>query len=114
VISANVGLRPIVRAINRRTVEMSEEEQRSVVSIECRAARASETRAELVQDVGGVPDLHFSELDSAYIEDAGLVEVTATVASPKRRELALEAIVGRFAEMEGVIHVSWRLNPQTS
>jgi hypothetical protein len=40
--------------------------------------------------------------------------VTATVTSHKRRELALEAIVGRFADMEGVIRASWRLNPQGS
>ena len=46
--------------------------------------------------------------------ETGRVEVTATVTSHKRRELALEAIVGRFADMEGVIRASWRLNPQGS
>jgi hypothetical protein len=40
--------------------------------------------------------------------------VRAIVTSHKRRELALEAIVGRFADMEGVIRASWRLNPQSS
>ena len=59
-----------------------------------------------------MPDLHFSELDSAFIEDAHRVEVTATLTSNKRRELALEAIVGRFTDMDGVIRASWRLNPQ--
>ena len=61
-----------------------------------------------------MPDLHFSELDSAFIEDAHRVEVTATLTSNKRRELALEAIVGRFTDMDGVIRASWRLNPQSS
>ena len=46
--------------------------------------------------------------------ETGQVDVTATVTSHKRRELALEAIVGRFADMEGVIRASWRLNPQGS
>ena len=114
VIGANVGLRPLVRAINRQPIELSEEEQHYVVSIQCRAARAADVRARLVEDVAGVPDLHFSQLDSAFIEEGGRVEVTATVTSHNRRELALEAIVGRFADMEGVIRASWRLNPQGS
>jgi putative Mg2+ transporter-C (MgtC) family protein len=112
VIAANVCLRPLVRAINRQPMEMTEEEQHYLISIECRAARASDIRAELVHDVGAVPELTFSQLDSAFIGETGRVEVTATVTSPKRRELALEAIVGRLADMEGVIRASWRLNPQ--
>jgi putative Mg2+ transporter-C (MgtC) family protein len=114
VIAANTLLRPIVRAINRQPVEMSEEEQRYVISIECRAPRSSEIRADLVQEVGAVPELNFSQVDSAFIAETGRVEVTATVTSHKRRELALEAIVGRFADMEGVVRASWRLNPQGS
>ena len=46
--------------------------------------------------------------------ETGRVDVTATVTSHKRRELALEAIVGRFADREGVMRASWRLNPQGS
>jgi putative Mg2+ transporter-C (MgtC) family protein len=114
VIVANVGLRPVVRAINRQPMEMGEEEQHYLVSIECRAARASDIRAELVQEIGAVPELRFSQLDSAFIGETGRVEVTALVASHKRRELALEAVVGRFADREGVIRASWRLNPQGS
>jgi putative Mg2+ transporter-C (MgtC) family protein len=112
VIGANVGLRPLVGAINRQPMEMGEEEQHYLVSIECRAARASDIRAKLVQDIGTVPELHFGQLDSVFVGDTGRVEVTALVASHKRRELALEAIVGRFADIDGVIRASWRLNPQ--
>jgi putative Mg2+ transporter-C (MgtC) family protein len=114
VIGANVGLRPVVRAINRQPVEMSEEEQHYLIAMECRAAMASDIRARLVQAVAEVPDLQFTELDSAFIADSGRVDVTATVSSHHRRELALEAIVGRFADMDGVIRASWRLNPQGS
>src|SRR5580692_3174206 len=47
VIAANVGLRPLVRAINRQPMEMTEEGQHYVVSIECRPAHASDIRAQL-------------------------------------------------------------------
>ena len=114
VIGANVGLRPIVRAINRQPVEMSEEEQHYLIAMECRAAIASDIRARLVQAVTDVPDLEFTELDSAFIAETGRVDVTATVSSHHRRELALEAIVGRFADMDGVSRASWRRNPQGS
>ena len=114
VIATNVGLRPLVRAINRQPMEMSEEEQHYVISIECRAAHASDIRARLVQEAASVPDLGFTELDTFFIGDTGHAEVTATVTSHKRRELALEAIVARFAGTEGVIRASWRLNPQGS
>jgi putative Mg2+ transporter-C (MgtC) family protein len=114
VIGANTLLRPLVRAINRQPVEMSEEEQRYLVAIECRTVLASEIRARLVRAVADVPDLQFTELDSAFVAESGRIDVTATVSSHKRRELALEAIVGRFADMEGVTRASWRHNPQGS
>ena len=59
-----------------------------------------------------MPDLHFSELESAFLEDTGQVEVMATVTSQKRRELALETIVARFNQIDGVTRAAWRLNPQ--
>ena len=61
-----------------------------------------------------MPDLHFSELDSAFARDTGRAEVMATVTSHKRRELALETIVGRFREADGVTRAAWRQSPQTA
>ncbi len=112
VIGANTLLRPIVNAINRQPMDSIEEEQHYLITIDCRAAQASEIRSQLVQEVAGVPELKFSQFESAYKEDTGRVEVTATVTSHKRRELALEAIVSRFSEADGVTRAAWRLKPQ--
>jgi hypothetical protein len=57
--------------------------------------------------------VHFSEVDSAFMEDSHRVEVTAAVTSHKRRELALEAIVARLSETDGVIRAGWRDKTQS-
>jgi putative Mg2+ transporter-C (MgtC) family protein len=107
VLGANTALRPIVHAINRQPIESTEEEQHYLVSIDCRAARASDIRSLLAQEFAAVPDAHFSEVDSAFIEDSGRVEVTATVTSHKRRELALETVVARLSAADGIIRATW-------
>jgi putative Mg2+ transporter-C (MgtC) family protein len=108
VLGANTALRPIVHAINRQPIESTEEEQQYLVSIDCRAARTSDIRSMLIQEFAPVPDVHFSEVDSTFMEDSGRVEVAAIVTSHKRRGLALETIVARLSATDGVIRASWR------
>ena len=112
VLGANTLLRPIVRSINRQPIDSTEEEHHYLISLDCRAARASDIRSLLVQEFAGVPDIQFSELDSAFVDDTADVELTATVTSPKRRQLALEAIVSRLADAGGVKRAGWRLGVQ--
>jgi putative Mg2+ transporter-C (MgtC) family protein len=114
VLGANTVLRPIVRAINRQPIESTEEERRYLISIDCRAARASDIRSLLIQEFASVPDVHFSEVDSTFVEDSGPVAVTAIVTSHKRRELALETIVARLSEADGIIRSSWREETHSS
>jgi putative Mg2+ transporter-C (MgtC) family protein len=112
VIGANTALRPIEHAVNRQPRDAVEEEQRYLVSIDCRAADASDVRSLLIREAADVPDVFFTEVDSAFIEDGVHAQVTAIVTSQKRRELLLEAIVARLSELSGVTHASWRLNPR--
>jgi putative Mg2+ transporter-C (MgtC) family protein len=114
VLGANTVLRPIVHAINRQPIESTEEERRYLIAIDCRAARASDIRSLLIQEFAAVPDVHFSEVDSTFVENSGPVAVTAIVTSHKRRELALETIVARLSEADGIIRSSWREETHSS
>ena len=60
-----------------------------------------------------MPDVHFSEVDSSFVEIC-CVAVTAIVTSHKRRELALETIVARRSEADGIIRSSWREETHSS
>ena len=77
------------------------------MTVTCRAADEAQIRALMVQGFG-VSDLHLRELESADIEGTGRVEVTATLTSQKRREIALEYIVGRLSLDAGVTATRWR------
>jgi putative Mg2+ transporter-C (MgtC) family protein len=112
VIGANTALRPIVHAINRQPIDTIEEEQHYLISITCQPAVASDVRSILVHQIADVPEIHFSEVDTAFNEDGSRVDVTAIVTSQKRRELLLEAIVAKLNEVSGVTRASWRLNRQ--
>ncbi len=102
VVASNLILRPLVRAINRQPVDTSEVELTYLVSIVCRAADAPHVRSLLVQELANTPDIQFSELDSSAVEGADRVEVTAKIASHKRRDIALEYVVARLAGESGV------------
>ncbi len=107
VISVNLVLRPLVRAVNRQPIESAEVETSYVVNVVCRAVDEARIRALLVQGVG-VSDLHLRELESADIEGSERVAVNATLTSEKRREIALEYIVGRLSLEAGVSAAGWR------
>ena len=114
VVDTNVALRPIVRAINRQPIESAEDEHRYVASIVCRAADVSEVRSLLVRKFSDVPDVTLGEVEAAVIDDTDRVEVTATVTSYKRREIALETIVAGFNRLDGVIKAGWRRDSTAS
>jgi putative Mg2+ transporter-C (MgtC) family protein len=107
VVGINLLLRPLVRVVNRQPLESAEIETSYVVNVTCREADEAKIRSLLVQGFG-VSDLHVRELESTNIEGSDRVEVTATLTSPKRREIALEYIVGRLSMDAGVTAARWR------
>jgi len=108
VVGVNLVLRPLVSLVNRQPIESADIETSYVVNVTCQAADEAQIRALLVQGVG-VSDLHLRELESIEIEGTGRVEVTATLTSDKRREIALEYIVGHLSVEPGVTAARWRM-----
>ena len=107
VVAANLVLRPLVQAINRQPVDDTEIDLTYSVSVVCKGAEEARICALLLQGLTSTPQIHFHELDSTNTEDTDRVEVTATVTSEKRREIALEYIVGRLSLETGVTRVRW-------
>lgn len=107
VVGVNLLLRPLVRLVNRQSIETAEIETSYVVNVTCRGADEAKIRSLLVQGFG-VNDLHVRELESTDIEGSDRVEVTATLTSQKRREIALEYIVGHLSLDPSVSAARWR------
>ena len=107
VVGVNLVLRPLVSLINRQPIESADVETSYVVNVTCRGTDEAQIRALLVQGFG-VSDLHLRELESTDIEGTDRVAVTATITSDKRREIALEYIVGRLSLEPSVTSARWR------
>jgi putative Mg2+ transporter-C (MgtC) family protein len=97
----------LVGLINRQPLETAEIETSYIVTVTCRAHEEAQIRALLVQGFG-VSDLHLRELESTDIEGTDRVAVNATLTSEKRREIALEYIVGRLSLEPSVTAARWR------
>jgi putative Mg2+ transporter-C (MgtC) family protein len=108
VVGANVILRPLVQLINRQPVDSSEVERTYVATVVCRGANASEARATLIEGLKATPDIEFTEAEIVNVEETDRVELTATITSHKRREIALEYVIGRVSQESGVLRATWR------
>lgn len=76
-------------------------------------AAAPQVRAILMEGLIAIERIELSELDIVNFEDTDCVELTATVTSHKRRELALQAIIGRITAERGASRAGWRERTQS-
>jgi len=107
VIAANVGFRPIGRALNRRT-GASDLEITYLFRIGARAGQGAHMRALLLHSLSGQP-LLLKSLKSDDVEHADKVEIQAMLTSTGRQNLLLEGIVSRLSLEPGVSGVSWEI-----
>jgi putative Mg2+ transporter-C (MgtC) family protein len=108
VVGSNVLLRPLVRAINRQPMDGTEVDRTYVAYVVCDVSAEPRARAILMEGLTAAEHIELSELEIANIEDTDRVELTATITSHKRRELALETIIGRLTKESGVLRAGWR------
>jgi putative Mg2+ transporter-C (MgtC) family protein len=90
VVGSNVLLRPLVRAINRQPMDDTEVDRTYVAYVVCDLSAEPRARAILMEGLTAAEHVEVSELEIENIEDTDRVELTATITSHKRRELALE------------------------
>lgn len=107
VICVNLVLRPLVRAIGRGPLSMSDADAAYEISIVCHGEAEAHVRALLLRDLGSA--LHIRDLESSNIEDSNRVEVNASVRADIRQDRMLEQIVGRLSLEPLVTAARWRL-----
>ncbi|MCS6890674.1 MAG: MgtC/SapB family protein [Rhodovarius sp.] len=111
VIGANLGLRPLVRLIDRQPQAGAEVEHPYLVEITCKASKEAHIRALLLQAVAAA-DIRLRRLESRDLPpgEGGIerVEVTAELIAPGRREAWLEETVGRLCLEPSVSRAGWR------
>jgi putative Mg2+ transporter-C (MgtC) family protein len=107
VIAANVGLRPIGKALNRGA-GAADADITYLFRITARAEDEAHLRALLLQSIGGQP-LLLKSLKSDDVENTNKVEVNAILTSTGRQNVLLEQIVSRLSLESGVSGVSWEI-----
>jgi putative Mg2+ transporter-C (MgtC) family protein len=112
VVGSNVVLRPLVKAINRQPMDDTEVDRTYVAFVVCNVSAEPRARAILMEGLTAAEHIEVSELEIENIEDTDRVELTATITSHKRRELALETIVSRLSKESGVLRAGWREHTQ--
>jgi putative Mg2+ transporter-C (MgtC) family protein len=107
VLAANVGLRPIGKALNRGTAS-SDLDITYLFRIVARTDQEAHLRALLLHSLGGQP-LLLKSLKSEDVEHTDKVEVHAILTSTGRQNSLLEQIVSRLSLESGVTGVSWEI-----
>ncbi len=107
VVGANVGLRPIGRALNRGN-GAADEEVTYLFRITARADQEAHLRALLLRSLSGQP-LFLKSLKSDDVEHTDKVDVHAILMSTGREDAVLEQIVSRLSLEGGVSGVSWEI-----
>jgi putative Mg2+ transporter-C (MgtC) family protein len=107
VIAANLGLRPIGKALNRGTGE-ADAQITYLFRMTAEADEEAHTRVLLLNALTGQP-LTLKSLRSEDLEHTRKVEVVATLTSTGQQNLLLEQIVSRLSLEPSISSVSWEI-----
>jgi putative Mg2+ transporter-C (MgtC) family protein len=106
VIFANLGMRPLVRLINRQPAEQADVDTHYRVRVVCRSPDEAHVRTVLLQ-AASASQLSLRRLESIDVENTDRVEVMAQLTALQRSSAVLEQIVGRLSLEPTVSAASW-------
>jgi putative Mg2+ transporter-C (MgtC) family protein len=106
VVFANLGMRPLVRVINRQPVQQADVDTHYRVRVVCRSPDEAHVRTVLLQ-AASASQLSLRRLESVDVENTERVEVTAQLTAHERSSAVLEQIIGRLSLEPTVSAASW-------
>ena len=107
VVFINLGLRPLVRWLKRRTMAGQPVLRQYRVSVTASTAREAEVRAVLLRIVA-VGGLHLTEIEARPGTEPGTLDIAATLTGEGATPLALEQALARLAAEPGLMRVAWQ------
>jgi putative Mg2+ transporter-C (MgtC) family protein len=102
----NLGMRPLVRLINRQPVQQADVDTHYRVRVVCRSPDEAHVRTVLLQ-AASASQLSLRRLESVDVENTERVEVTAQLTAHERSSAVLEQIIGRLSLEPTVSAASW-------
>lgn len=111
ILAANLGLRPLVRLIDRQPQAGAEVEHLYTIEVTCKASKEQHIRALLVQAVSA-SEVRLRRLESSDVEPGGdgaaeRVAVRADLVSSGNAASWLEGVVGRLSLEASVSRAAW-------
>ena len=106
VVFINLGLRPLVKWIKRRTLAGRPLLRHYQISVTCGIAREAELRAFLLRTFA-LAGLHLSEIAARPSTDGGMLDIVATVTGEGATPLALDQALASLAAEPGLARVRW-------
>lgn len=106
VVFVNLGLRPLVKWIKRRTLAGQPMLRHYQVSVTCEVAREGELRALLLRTFA-LAGLRLTEIAARPSIEGGMIDLVAEVSGEGATPLALDQALARLAAEPGLARVAW-------
>lgn len=108
VVFINLGMRPLVKFIKRRTRAGASVGQQIRLSISCRTAQDAEVRALLLRTLA-IGGLHLAEIAITPSRHGAEIDIDASVTALGMTHAAIEQAMSRLQAEPGLARVAWTL-----